>query len=102
MIWQYFTKSRRQTTPRSSFRLPYRPKLDMLEDRTLLTVTTFMLNPNASSLSLLGSTFTASGFTVPINEQGDGSLTATQSGTITADIDLDAGTINFLNDGTAI
>jgi hypothetical protein len=53
-----------------------------------------------SSLGLVGSTFSAAGLTVPLDEQSPGSLTTTYEGTLTADVDLNALTIMFMDDGT--
>lgn len=93
MKWQRIAKSPRPAG--------FRPRLDVLEDRTLLTVVTFNIDPS-STLSLVGSSINYNGVPIPINEQAPGSLTTTQEGTIAADIDTDGGTINFLDAGTAI
>jgi hypothetical protein len=78
-----------------------------MEDRTLLTTTTFMIDPTQSSLSLMGSRFTYNGTNYPILEQdypGSGSLNTTYSGPLVTDVDLTGNTINFLgaSSGTAL
>jgi hypothetical protein len=104
MNWQRFTTSLRRVARTTPVRQNcYRPRLDRLEDRTVLSPATFTIDPTQSSLSLIGSYFAYNGTNYPIDEQGTGSLTTTYEGTIHADIDKVGHTINFLNDSvTAI
>ena len=102
MNWQYFPSSPPRSTGRKAPRPPrYRPRVDRLEDRTLLTLTTFNLDPS-STLSLQGSTFNYNGVPIPISEQGPGSLTTNYTGTLATDLDLNANTIQFFDSGTAL
>ncbi len=99
MNWQRFTKSaQRQTGNKSSPRVRYRPNLDVLEDRTLLSIIVFSVDPGSSSLSLNDTTVLGG----PLTPQGPGSLVTTYGGMITADLDLDGNTINFFDAGTAL
>jgi hypothetical protein len=63
----------------------------------ILTPVIFVLDESLSSLTLSG---TLAG--VPVQPQGPGADTTSYSGTITADFDLDAGTIFFSPDGVAL
>jgi hypothetical protein len=94
MNWQSVTQARRQLQCR------HQPRLDPLEDRTLLTATTFTLLP--SSLSISDSRIVYGSLRIPITEQGPGSFSTTYTGTIATDIDPVGHTITFLNDGGAM
>jgi hypothetical protein len=97
MNWKLFTRSSRShKNKRPSQRVKFRPKLDALEDRTLLTVYSFVVDPTQSALTLSGSINGS-----PIQEQGPGSLVTTYEGVIDADVADDLSTIQFLNDGAA-
>ena len=95
---------RRERGSSASHRVRYRPRLDLLEDRTLLTLTTFMIDPTLSSISLQGSSVSYNGVPIPVQEQGPGSLTTTYEGPMVTDVDVGGGTITFLGSasGTAV
>jgi len=77
----------------------FRPRFEVLEDRQLLSITSsiFVIDPSASVIALTGD---IGGST--ILPQGDGSLSTSFSGSIMADWDLGAATINFDQAGTAL
>jgi hypothetical protein len=105
MNWQRLIKmARRQTRGDAMRRRRYRPGVTSLEDRVLLTLTTFMIDPTQSSISLQGSYLTYSGAQIPIMEQGPGALTTTYQGPLATDMDVVNGTINFMgpDGGTAV
>jgi hypothetical protein len=87
-------KSCRQLARRWS----YRPGLIVLEDRVMLsaTSTVFTLDQNNSSLTLSGTIGSSS-----LQQQGTGSLITRYTGSIVAQWDLTAHTINFVQSGTA-
>jgi hypothetical protein len=91
MNWPAFTQARRRPVNRC------RPRLDALEDRTLLTTATFTLQPSA--LNIAGSRIVYGHAQIPISEQAPGSFTTTFEGTIATDIDPVGHTITFVNDG---
>jgi hypothetical protein len=65
-------------------------------------VTALTIDPNLSSLTLVGSTFDAFGTVVPVTEQDAGSLMTQYAGMIMAELDLVGNTINFLDAGTEL
>jgi hypothetical protein len=99
MNWKLFAQpSRSHQRPKPWSQARFRPRLDLLEDRTLLSPVTFTIDPTVSSLVLSGMVGGQ-----PIQEQGSGSLTTTYEGSTSADINLfqdKGGTIQFL--GNAI
>lgn len=92
MNWKLFAKSQRRRTPQMSF-TRFRPHVDCLEDRMVLSPVLFSLDPS-SSLTLSGSINGSA-----ITQQGPGSLTTTYQGTLSADVASDDSTISFFNDG---
>ncbi len=76
----------------------YHPDVFLLEDRVLLsaTSTVFSLDQNNSSLTLSGTYAGAN-----LQQQGTGSLVTKYMGTLVAQWDLTAHTINFIQAGTA-
>src|SRR5262249_40595538 len=84
--------------PRLPQQWSYRPNLVTLEDRVLLSVTSgvFALDQVNSSLTLSG-TFAGAN----IHQQATGSLTTKYMGTLVAQWDLSAKTIQFIAAGTA-
>jgi hypothetical protein len=93
----FFTKSHhsRKLSQRSG-RRGFRPMVEALEDRRVLSPVAFALDPNASQLTLSGRVNDGA-----IQEQGPGSLTTQYNGTINTDLADDLSTIQFLADGTA-
>jgi hypothetical protein len=97
MNWTLFTRSPRSPKNQApAQRTRFRPSLDLLEDRTLLALAVFVVDPGSSSLALSGDVGGAA-----IQQQGPGSLVTTYEGQIDVDFDLDALTISFLNDGSS-
>src|SRR5262249_33209335 len=95
MKWNPFAPSVHPWTRRlSASGLRYRPTLDTLEDRTLLSQVVFTELQSQSPLALSG---TIAG--KDMQQQGTGSLTTTYFGTFLADIDLSKGTIIFIGTG---
>ena len=90
MNWNSFALSPRRVPSKAR----YRPKLDVLEDRTVPSPVVFNEVQSQSILTLSG-TFNGS----PIQEQGPGSLTTTYFGTFVTDIDEVNGTISFTQTG---
>jgi hypothetical protein len=90
MNWNMVALSRRHVPSK----VRYRPKLDVLEDRTVPSTVVFNEVQSQSILTLSG-TFNGS----PIQEQGPGSLTTTYFGTFMTDIDEVNGTISFTQTG---
>jgi hypothetical protein len=72
----------------------YRPRLDVLEDRTVLSPVSFHIVQNQSPLTLSGTIGGAD-----IQEQGPGALTTTGFGDFVTDIDMANGLINFIGTG---
>ncbi len=97
MYWKFILKS---SQSRKAPKQPaFKPKLEELEDRRLLSITSavFAVDPNSSAVTLSGD---VAGST--ILPQGNGSLTSNFSGSIVADWDLSAQTIKFDQPGTAL
>lgn len=93
MFWNRLRKARVHRAPRkATVPTRCRPNLHALEERTLLSPTTFYVDDTHSSLTLSGDVNR-----VPIYQQGPGSLTTALTGTIEADVDLANGTIQFWN-----
>src|SRR5262249_56050859 len=88
-------------SPRSpkNQRTRFRPMLHRLEDRTLLTVAAFNLDPSVSSLALSGD-LQGQQFQAQPPPSTCG-LTTTYTGMVTVDYDFGAGTISFRGDGTS-
>jgi hypothetical protein len=95
MNWNMFAKSARLVKRRvPSTAVRYRPSLDVLEDRTLLSPVSFNEVQYQSILALSG---TIAGRA--IQPQGPGSLTTTYFGTFQTNIDEAAGGISFIATG---
>jgi hypothetical protein len=90
MNWNIFALSPRRVPSKAR----YRPRLDVLEDRTVPSTVVFNEVQSQSILSLSG---TIAGS--PIQEQGPGSLATTYFGTFVTDIDEVNGTISFTQTG---
>jgi hypothetical protein len=90
MNWSIFALPPRRVPSK----VRYRPKLDVLEDRTVPSTVVFNEVQSQSILTLSG---TIGGS--PIQEQGPGSLTTTYFGTFVTDIDEVNGTISFTQTG---
>jgi hypothetical protein len=90
MKWNIFALSPRRVPSK----VGYRPKLDVLEDRTVPSTVVFSEVQSQSILTLAG---TIGGS--PIQEQDQGSLTTTYFGTFMTDIDEVNGTISFTQTG---
>jgi hypothetical protein len=98
MIRQLFSKARTTTQNRPHVKR-FQPRLDALEDRTLLTMITFNIDPSNSSLTLsadFDAGFLGRGHLDP---QAPNSLTTSYEGTLTTDLDVNGQTIKFLDDG---
>lgn len=98
---KYFARGRRLSSSlQLGQRLRFRPGLEALEDRTLLSVTStiFTLDPPQSLLTLSG---TVSGRN--IEAQGPGALTTSYRGTVASEWDLDPAGPNmkFVSAGSA-
>jgi hypothetical protein len=81
--------SRQSATP-----VRYRPVLDRLEDRTLLTTTTFFLDNTQDYLTLSGD---IGGVNVEAQDNQGTSLTTTYQGYLQSDVDFNNGLITFSN-----
>jgi hypothetical protein len=94
MHWKFLTSRFKKAPKRHS-----RPNFEELESRQIPSTTSavFAVDPSASAVTLSGD---VSGAT--ILPQGTGSLTSNYSGTLVADWDLGAQTINFDQPGTAV
>ncbi len=100
MNWNPFSKARRsQNVRKPSHRSVFRPRVEALENRELLSVTSsiFSLDQGASSLTLSG---TVAGNN--IQQQGVGSLTAHYFGNQVIEWDLSGKTINFVGAGSVL
>ncbi len=86
MLWNRLLKPRPRRTTR------WRLYLDPLEERTLLSLTTFAVDDTQSSLALSGN---AGG--VALQEQMPGSLLTAYTGSFLADVDFSKGLITFVN-----
>jgi hypothetical protein len=102
MIWQFVSKKlhKRSAQPLAQ-QFRFRPKLDGLEDRTLLTVHVFTLDPTQSSLTLSGTIETSLG-NGTLMQQGPGSLTTTYEGTVAVDVGRFASSIAFLGSNSSV
>jgi len=87
--WPRLVNRRVPSTP-----VRYRPRLQVLEDRTVLSPVVFNEVQNQSPLTLSGILAGRD-----IQPQGTGSLTTTYFGTFEADIDMTNGTIKFIGGG---
>lgn len=97
---QIISKRLRPKTPHKGIlRSRFRPTVELLEDRCLLSITSslFVVDQTASALTVSGD---IGGF--PLQQQGPGSLTSSLSGVIVADWDLDGLTIAFDQPGTSL
>jgi hypothetical protein len=95
MNWKIFAQSARLVNRRvRSEGTWYRPNLDRLEDRTVLSRVTFHIVQNQSPLALSGTIAEAD-----IQPQGTPSLSTTYFGDFQADIDEVNGTITFIGSG---
>jgi hypothetical protein len=95
MTWKLFAQALRLVNrPGSSPKGPYRPHLDALEDRTVLSTVIFNEVQSQSILALSG---TVDG--KKLKPQGPGALTTTYFGTFETNIDEAAGTIRFIQTG---
>jgi hypothetical protein len=95
MSWNFFVKAARlvnRQVPPPGVR--YRPNLDVLEDRTVLSPVTFHIVQNQSPLTVSGTIAGAD-----IQAQGPGSLVTTYFGDFQADIDEANGLISFRGTG---
>jgi hypothetical protein len=100
MHWKLISNAPRPEKPQKRTRRPRgKPTVELLEDRRLLSVTSslFVVNQAASALTLSGD---IGGF--PLQQQANGSLTSSYSGSIVADWDLDGLTINLDQPGTSL
>jgi hypothetical protein len=92
MLWKRVQKSPAQVR--------FRPNLDSLEDRLVLSPTTFSVDDTQSSLVLSGN---VAG--VQLQQQGTGSLIAAYTGAFVADVDYSPGfpnAITFMNGGNDV
>jgi hypothetical protein len=95
MNWTIFAKFARSVQRRlPSTKVRYRPNLETLEERTVLSPVDFLEVQNQSPLALSG---TIGGMN--IQQQGANSLTTTYFGDFRADIDEANGTIRFIGTG---
>jgi hypothetical protein len=97
MNWKLFSKVRRSPTVQ---RFRFRPNLVGLEDRTLLSVVSFAIDPTQSTLTLSATFQTPLGNTT-LQQQGPGSLSTSYEGQLTADVEVDpvnGNTITFMQD----
>ena len=95
MTWKLFARAVRLVNRRvSSPKVPYRPHLDALEDRTVLSTVVFNEVQSQSILALSG---TMAGR--KLKPQGLGALTTTYFGTFTTSIDEANGAISFTQTG---
>ena len=78
-----------QARPRHATR--YRPHLDPLEERTLLSLTTFAIDDNQSFLTLSGGVGS-----IQLMQQASGSLVTAYTGNLQADVDFPNGLITFI------
>jgi hypothetical protein len=85
--------------PRHPRRNAFKPSLEVLESRQLLSVTSavFVVEQASSTITLSGDI----GGT-KVQPQGNGSLSSTYTGSIVAEWDLNALTIHFVKAGTAL
>lgn len=95
--------SRRSGGRRAGVRQRYCPRLDALEDRTVLSPVTFYVDDSVSTLTLAAHV-SGYGLTLALQAQDPAghSLTTGYTGTIAADVDLGAGTITLQADGTSL
>ena len=99
MKWSFFTRLRRPEKPtKPARRLVFRPRVEALEDRYVLSPMTVVVAEMNSQLTLSGDVNGS-----PIREQGPGSLTTQYTGQVHVDVGQDdmgnLTTIQFLNDG---
>src|SRR5579883_2482189 len=95
MNWKLFAQAVRLMNRRvPSVRTAYRPHLDALEDRTVLSTVVFNEVQSQSSLTLSGIIAGKK-----LKPQGAGALTTTYFGTFQANIDEANGTIRFIQTG---
>lgn len=104
MSWKpVLWSARRGGGRRACVRQRYRPRLDALEDRTVLSPFTFYVDDGVSALTLAAR---VSGYGLTLALQGQDpagqSLTTGYTGTVAADVNLDAGTITISADGTSL
>ncbi len=91
MLWNRLLKPRPRRTTR------WRPYLDPLEERTLLSLTTFAVDDTQSSLALSGGVGP-----FPLSQQAPGSLVTAYTGSFQADVDFANGAIMFIRGADAI
>lgn len=94
MVWKRVQKSPSQ---KCAAQVRFRPNLDSLEDRLVLSPTTFYVDDTQSFLTLSGN---ISG--IQVQEQAPGSLTTAYTGAFVADVDFDNGAITFFNGGNDV
>lgn len=97
MVWKRVQKS---PTRKFADQVRFRPNLDSLEDRLLLSITNFSVDDTQSVLTLSG---TLAG--MQIQQQGAGSLVAAYTGSFQADVDYSPGfpnAITFMNGGNDV
>ncbi len=85
MFRNYSTQARPRHTTR------YRPHLDPLEERTLLSLTTFTVDDTQSFLTLSGGVGS-----IQLMSQAPGSLVTAYTGSLQADVDFTNGLIKFV------
>src|SRR5262249_31198734 len=98
MNWNPLSSRRPGLTSKRARRARFVPHLDALESREMLDAasTVFTIDQANSSLALSGRIGSSN-----IQQQGAGSLTTRYNGAIVANWDTDAGTIDFVRQGTA-
>jgi hypothetical protein len=95
MYHMLFSKSHRPKKLHNCTRVfAFRPRVERLEDRTVLSPVTFTVDPANSQLTLSGDVGGSQ-----IQEQGPGSLTTSATGSFDTDVDLAGQTITFIDDG---
>jgi hypothetical protein len=103
MSWNLVLGSSPRRNERRRLRQRYCPRLDALEDRTVLSPVTFYVDDSVSTLTLAAR---VSGYGLTLALQGQDaaghSLTTGYTGTIAADVNLGAGTITLQADGTSL
>jgi len=97
MLWKRSTSSaRRRMIQSTPVRVRFRPNLDALEDRTLLTITTFFLDNTQAYLTVSGN---LAGQNLQAQDNQGSSLTTVYEGDLQADVDFANGVITFNNNG---
>ncbi len=99
MVWKRVQKSPAQ---KLAAQVRYRPNLHCLEDRLLLTLTTFYVDDAGSAMALSGN---FGGMPIQAQDSQGASLVAAYTGAFVADVDYSPGypnTIAFMNGGNDV